>query len=276
MATYVLLHAGWAGGWQWRTVAAHLRAAGHEVFTPTLTGLGERAHLASPEVGLETHIQDVLGVLEFEDLHDVVLVGHSYSGMVVTAVAERVPERIGQLVYVDAFVPRDGQSLNDIGGPAPQAYFTRAARQRGDGWRIPHDPPGAPRTPRRTDQPLKTGEQAVEVKNPAAAALPRAYIACTRKSPHWAFTPILNQTAVRVQAEGWRYRELPTAPYPMETMPLELANVLLDLGRCAPSRLDQDSYQGRRWLRSPKGQGYASCTHSGPLILAFWPAYLPE
>src|SRR5262249_49574993 len=161
MATYVLLHAAWAGGWQWRTVAAHLRAAGHEVFTPTFTGLGERAHLASPEVGLETHIQDVLGVLAYEDLHAVVLVGYSYSEMVSTAVAERVPERIAQLVYVDAFVPQDGQSLNDIIGSQLQAYFTRVARSRGDGWRIPHDPPGAPRTPRMTDQPLKTGEQPV-------------------------------------------------------------------------------------------------------------------
>src|SRR5690349_14070720 len=123
MITYVLLHGGWAGGWQWRAVAQHIRAAGYEVYTPTFTGLGERAHLASPEVGLETHIQDVLGVLEYEDLHEMVLVGHSYSGMVSTAVAERVPERIAELVYVDAFVPQDGQSLNDIIGLNLQAYF---------------------------------------------------------------------------------------------------------------------------------------------------------
>src|SRR6266498_5853186 len=111
MATYVLLHAGWAGGWQWRAVAQRLRMEGHEVYTPTFTGLGERVHLASSEVGLETHIQDILGVLTYEDLHDVILVGHSYSGMVSTAVAERVPERLAHLVYVDAFVPQDGQSL---------------------------------------------------------------------------------------------------------------------------------------------------------------------
>jgi len=250
MVTYVLLHAGWAGGWQWRTVAAYLRAAGHEVFTPTFTGPGERVHLASPEVGLETHIQDVLGVLEYEDLRNVVLVAHSYSGMVSTAVAERVPERIGQLIYVDAFVPQDGQSLNDIVGSQLQAYFARVARSRGDGWRIPHDPPGAPRTARMTDQPLKTGEQAIEIKNPAAAMVPRIYIACTQKSPNWSFTPILDQTAARVRAEGWQYRELPTGHYPMQTLPLELANALLDLVGCAPSRLDQGSYQGGRWLRS--------------------------
>ncbi len=87
---------------------------GHERFTPTYTGLGERVHLARPEVGLETHIADVLGVLEFEDLRNVLLIGHSYGGMVATAVADRVPERLAQLVYIDAFVPRDGQSLFDL------------------------------------------------------------------------------------------------------------------------------------------------------------------
>jgi pimeloyl-ACP methyl ester carboxylesterase len=245
MATYMLLHAGWAGGWQWRAVAQHLRAAGHEVFTPTFTGLGERVHLASPEVGLETHIQDVLGVLEYEDLHEVTLVGHSYSGMICTAVAERMPERLVQLVYVDAFVPQDGQSLNAIVGPALQAYFVRAARSRGDGWRIPHDPPGASRTPRMTDQPLKTGEQAVEVKHPVAAALPHTYIACTQKSPDWVFTPILAQTAARVRAEGWHYRELPTGHYPMETMPHALADLLLDIAQPALQRLGQSIHSDR-------------------------------
>lgn len=163
MATYVLLHAAWAGGWQWRSVATLLRNVGHEVFTPTLTGLGERAHLACPEVGLDTHVQDVLGVLEYEELDDLVLVGHSYSGMVITAVAEHLPEQIDQLVYLDAFVPQDGQSLNDILGPDLQAHFVRMARRYGKGWRVPHDPPGMPRTAKRTDQPLKTGTQPVEI-----------------------------------------------------------------------------------------------------------------
>jgi pimeloyl-ACP methyl ester carboxylesterase len=239
MSTYVLLHAGWAGGWQWRAVAQRLRAMGHEVFTPTFTGLGVRVHLSSPEIGLETHIQDVLGVLTYEDLHSVVLVGHSYSGMVSTAVAERVPERIAHLVYVDALIPQDGQSLNDIVGPELQAYFARVARSRGDGWRIPHDPPGAARTPRMTDQPLKTGEQAVAVQNPAAAALPHTYIVCTQKSPNWALTPLLDQTAARVRMEGWRHQELPTGHYPMETMPHALADMLLDLAWCAPRVRDQ-------------------------------------
>jgi pimeloyl-ACP methyl ester carboxylesterase len=114
MATYVLVHGGWHGGWCWQKVTPRLRAAGHDVYTPTLTGLGERAHLLTPAVGLETHIEDVLGVLHYEDLQQVVLVGHSYGGMVITGVADQVPERIAQLVYLDAFVPQDGQSLIDL------------------------------------------------------------------------------------------------------------------------------------------------------------------
>ena len=116
MATFVLVHGGWAGGWQWREVAGLLRAAGHEVFTPTLTGLGERVHLANPDIGLDTHIQDILMVLEYEELRDVILVGYSYSGMVITGVAELAPERISQLIYLDAFVPQDGQSMLDNAG----------------------------------------------------------------------------------------------------------------------------------------------------------------
>ncbi len=177
MTTFVLVHGGWAGGWQWREVAALLRAAGHEVFTPTLTGLGERVHLAHPDVGLDSHIQDILMVLEYEELRDVVLVGYSYSGMVITGVAERAPERLAHLVYLDAFVPQDGQSMLEILGPDVAAFIQQMAQAYGDGWRIPHDPPDAPR---RTPHPLKTGQQPVSVKNPSAAALPRTFIYCTQ------------------------------------------------------------------------------------------------
>ena len=96
MATFVLVHGAWLGGWCWQRVAPHLRRAGHEVYTPTLTGLGERAHLLSRDVGLDTHVQDIVGVLECEDLLEVILVGHSFGGMVVSGVAERVPDRLGR------------------------------------------------------------------------------------------------------------------------------------------------------------------------------------
>ena len=121
MAVFVLVHGGFHGGWCWRRVAVHLRVAGYEVYTPTLTGLGERAHLAIPEIGLETHIRDVLAVLEFEDLRDVILVGHSMARMVVTGVAERDSDRLAHLVYLDADVPRGGESSLDCNGVRGQA-----------------------------------------------------------------------------------------------------------------------------------------------------------
>jgi pimeloyl-ACP methyl ester carboxylesterase len=117
MATYVLVHGGHHGGWCYQKVARLLRAAGHEVYTPTLTGLGERRHLLSAEVDLEMHVVDVAKLLVFEDLHDVILAGHSYGGMVITGVADRARERIRELVYLDAAHPRNGESLADVAAP---------------------------------------------------------------------------------------------------------------------------------------------------------------
>jgi len=114
MATVVLVHGTTAGGWVWRKVAPRLRAAGHVVYTPTLTGLGERVHLATRETGLTTHIDDIVNTLVFEELTDVVLAGHSYGGMVITGVVDRVPERIGRLIYLDAVVSEDGEALVDL------------------------------------------------------------------------------------------------------------------------------------------------------------------
>ena len=121
MATYVLVHGGGHGGWCYAKVAPLLRAAGHDVYTPTLTGLGERSHLVGPNVTLDLHIRDVVQVLQVEDLHDVILVGHSYGGMVVTGVADRAADRIGRLVYLDAANPVNGQSLVDVAGPVINA-----------------------------------------------------------------------------------------------------------------------------------------------------------
>ncbi|WP_331763720.1 alpha/beta hydrolase family protein [Streptomyces anthocyanicus] len=114
MTAYVLVHGAWHGGWCWRRTAELLRMAGHEVHTPTLTGLGERAHLVSPEIGLRTHVDDLLGVLTYEDLRDVVLVGHSYAGLVVREAADRMPERVSRITMVDAWAGKDGQSLEDL------------------------------------------------------------------------------------------------------------------------------------------------------------------
>ena len=116
MATYVLVHGGAHGGWCYQRVARILRSAGHDVYTPTMTGLGERAHLVSADVDLDLHISDIVAVLHYEDLRDVILVGHSYGGMVITGVADRATDRIGRLVYLDAANPVNGQSLVDVAG----------------------------------------------------------------------------------------------------------------------------------------------------------------
>jgi pimeloyl-ACP methyl ester carboxylesterase len=124
--TYVLVHGGAHGGWCYQRVARILRSAGHEVYTPTLTGLGERAHQLAPGIDLGTHITDIAAVLHYEDLRDIILVGHSYGGMVITGVGDRAPERVGKLVYLDAATPSDGQSLVDVAGP-----MMLAARRQG-------------------------------------------------------------------------------------------------------------------------------------------------
>jgi pimeloyl-ACP methyl ester carboxylesterase len=117
MATYVLVHGGAHGGWCYQRVARILRAEGHEVYAPTLAGLGERSHLLSPDIDLDLHIRDVVAVLHYEDLHDVILVGHSYGGMVITGVGDRAAGRVGKLVYLDAANPKNHQSLVDVSGP---------------------------------------------------------------------------------------------------------------------------------------------------------------
>ena len=118
MATFVLVHGGWAGNMVWRELAPRLRKAGHDVYAPTLTGIGARKHLLNREIDLDTHIQDVVGVIDDADLSDIVLVGHSYGGMVISGVADRVPEKVASLIYLDAFVPENGQSLLSIVRPA--------------------------------------------------------------------------------------------------------------------------------------------------------------
>jgi pimeloyl-ACP methyl ester carboxylesterase len=121
MATYVLVHGGGHGGWCYQPVARILQAEGHTVYAPTLTGLGERAHLLSAAVDLDLHIRDVVAMLHSEDLRDVILVGHSYGGMVITGIADRAADRIGKLVYLDAANPVNGQSLVDVAGPVIEA-----------------------------------------------------------------------------------------------------------------------------------------------------------
>jgi len=230
----VLVHGAWLGGWVWKDVVPRLQAAGYPVFAPTLTGLGERAHLASPDVNLDTHIQDIVNVIWYEDLRAVRLVGHSYAGMVISGVAERVPERLAQLIYLDAFVPRDGQTVHDIVPPEDAQHNRDVAHTQGDGWRIPLDGDlgagdlerGQWMRSRFGEQPLKAYEQPVHLNNPQAAALPRTYIHCTAKPVRDFFAPYAQQAA---DDPAWRLRTLPGDHMAMVTMPDALAAVLLEL-----------------------------------------------
>ena len=192
MATYVLVHGGGHGGWCYQKVARLLRSAGHDVHTPTLTGLGERSHLLRPDIDLDFHILDVTTLLHFEDLRDVILVGHSYGGMVITGVGDRAADRIGKLVYLDAANPTNGQSLLDVAGPMIE--MVRPLGQIIDGVEVVLLPqPGAAAfygvtdagdqawmDARLTPHPWKCFEQKLELANEDALwAIPQCHIVCT-------------------------------------------------------------------------------------------------
>jgi pimeloyl-ACP methyl ester carboxylesterase len=192
VSTFVLVHGGGHGGWCYGSVARILRADGHEVYAPTLTGLGERAHLMRPDVDLEMHIRDIVAVLHYENLRDVILVGHSYGGMVITGVADRAPDRVGRLVYLDAATPVNGQSLLDVAGPMIEA--TRPLGTVVDGVELVLLPgEGAGRfygvtdpadlvwmDDRLTPHPWRSFEQRLELTNEEALwAIPQFHIVCT-------------------------------------------------------------------------------------------------
>lgn len=228
MTTFLIAHGAWSAGWSWKKMRPLLHDLGHELITPTYTGLGERVHLATPEVGIETHIADILGVLRFEDLNNVFLVGHSYGGMVATGVADRAPERLAHLIYLDAFVPRNGQSLFDLQSPELQAAKREAVQKDGDGWLVPQNPlpPDTSEsdvawiTPRRVMQPLITFEQPINLTG-AVDRLPKSYIKCTRIGPE----DVFKDFAQRARDEGWNYFEIDSSHSPHITAPQALANL---------------------------------------------------
>lgn len=241
MATFVLVHGAWHGGWCWQKVIPFLEAAGYEVYAPTLTGLAERASELSPDVGLETHIQDVVGLLEEKNLQNVVLVGHSYGGMVITGVVDAVPERIAHLVYLDTFVPRDGESMVDVSRLVVRLLLRK--QTCADGWRVDSQGTyGVTTEPDRswvlskvTPQPLKTFEQPLHLRNPAIVSTkPRTHIDCTGGGSFFLLMRslmrhVLVRRALPPTDAGWLLRQLPTGHDAMITMPRELADLLLEV-----------------------------------------------
>lgn len=229
MTTFVLVHGAWGGSWGWRDFANLLRADGHEVYTPSLTGQGERVHLGGPQVNLSTHVTDVENVFRYEDLADVTLVGHSYGGMVITGVVDRIPDLISHLVYVDAFLPRDGESCFDLGGAG--------GRERAnieDGWKVlpgtlappPATPEAAERLRKLSPQPLGTFDEKVRLSVPLEErAFSLAYVKATAGPPM--DTSAFWQAAARTKADPrWRYYELPCGHGIQREMPHELKAIL--------------------------------------------------
>ncbi|MCC7369058.1 MAG: alpha/beta hydrolase [Chloroflexi bacterium] len=233
MATFVLVHGAWGGAWSWnKFVAPLLRAAGQEVYAVTLTGLGDRSHLSSPEVSLDSHIQDVVNVLFYEDLTDVILVGHSYGGNVITGVADRVPERLQQLIYLDAATPQDGQASADS-FPGRRQQIEEQARRDGDGWKVaPGDaPPDQPAeitawgTPRRSPMPIKTMTTPVRLTR-GETTLPRTFVYCTLdKKPG---SPQAERAERVRNNPKWAFYELNTGHNLHYTAPKETVAILLE------------------------------------------------
>jgi len=233
MATFLVAHGAWSAGWAWKKMRPLLRARGHELHTPTHTGLGERAHLASPDVDLETHIADILGVLQAEDLANVILIGHSYGGMVATGVADRARERIAKLVYIDAFAPRDGDSVFSL-TPDRQAAMIETANKSGEGWKMPPSAMPADTSaadqawanPRRMPQSLKTFAQKLRFQH-GELTLPRHYIYCKRCPPDDRFRQFYD----RAKGENWGHYEIDASHNPHITAPEALAALLDGIAR---------------------------------------------
>lgn len=233
---YVLVHGAWHGGWCWQQVSSILRADGAIVYTPTLTGLGEHKNVLSPAVNLETHISDIVNLIEMEDLHNVILVGHSYAGIVITGVADRIPERLSKLVYLDALLVENGQSALSIQPPAVQQLMKKSAAKDG-GLTIPAWPAvtfGVKDTAaarwvdaRLTGHPLRTFSQPLTLHHPYGNHLPKIFIACTVDVLP-AIVPFAEKTK---HSKDWTYHELVTGHDAMLTAPRETAALLTSFSK---------------------------------------------
>jgi pimeloyl-ACP methyl ester carboxylesterase len=243
LATYVLVPGAWLGGWAWRDVTARLRPEGHEVYPITLTGLGEREHLARPEIDLETHIADVVNTITWNDLDDIVLAGHSYAGIVVTGVADRIPERLSRLVYVDSAPFADGMSMISLFPPEARAGLEETVTTFGDGWRLPFpgfealaadasiegisDEQKAFVASKASAQPWRTWTDPLKLANGSPATYERVLIACgDMLGAIAAGIPEI----VAMTSPPWGYFEIHTGHWPMFSTPGELAGVLGRIG----------------------------------------------
>jgi pimeloyl-ACP methyl ester carboxylesterase len=245
MATFVLVPGFWLGGWAWREVAHHLSEAGHQTYPITLTGLADRVHLAAPDVGLDTHITDVLNVIRYNDLRDVVLVGHSGANMPVTGVADRAPDRLARVVYVDSGPLPDGMAQLDFNDPQAREEVEKQVASEGDGWRIPvpdFDPAADPvnlaglteehlRRMRElsTPQPFRTAADPLR-RPERPPAVPKSLVANTFSLAQVdKLAGSGNPVFALMNRPEWTRHELPTGHWPMLSRPYELAALLEEI-----------------------------------------------
>ena len=232
MATFLCVSGAWHGGWCWKRVRTSLQALGHDVFTPSLTGLGDRQHLLSPEVNLETHIDDVVNLIVAEELSDVVLCGHSYGGCVISGVADRIEHRIKALIYLDALVLNDGESAYDAMPPEIPAAQIEEARLFGEGWKVrpvpaevynvnPADREWVDR--RSTPHPLAAFQQPLRLGGGSDKVQDITYIFATG----WGPSPLLVAHYSRAKRRGWKTREVSCGHDVMVDMPESVMGELL-------------------------------------------------
>jgi len=217
---FLFVHGAWGGGWEYAKIDSILTENGDVVFRPTLTGLGERRHLADTEINLTTHVSDIVNLIKFENLHYIILIGHSYGGMVISGVAEQVPERIKQLIYLDAFVPKNGESIKTIMDTALWKEVMSPMIKNGF-ISYPFGNPN-PGPPTDVPQPLKTFTETIRVTNALVTKIPSTYILMT-KDGEAAFEGI---GASRARERGWKILFLEGGHYPMRDQPIELVKKL--------------------------------------------------
>jgi pimeloyl-ACP methyl ester carboxylesterase len=243
MANFVLVPGFWLGGWAWKDVAKLLREKGHEVFPVTLTGLGERVHLANQETNLDTHVADVINLIKYNELEDVYLAGHSYGGLVITQIADQIPEKLAKLIYVDSAPLPDGAALINFYQPAQRAVFEKSVAEQGDGWLLPLPPKNSPLLAESlkdmddeawtrfeklaTPQPFNVALQKLDLKNPQRKDLPKfailsSFTTAQVKELIASDAPIFQELA----DPKFEFAELPTGHYPMFSRPIELAGLL--------------------------------------------------
>ncbi|GLU55558.1 alpha/beta fold hydrolase [Dyadobacter frigoris] len=228
---YVLVHGAWHGGWCWQKVSKNLRANGAEVYTPTLSGLGEHRNTLNKDINLDTHIEDIVNLIVMEDLRNVILVGHSYAGTVIAGVADRIPERLNKLIFLDAMIVRNGESALSV-HPKEAREYSENSSKSSNGLSIPSFPVEAFGitnkedakwiNERLTPQPFKTFTQTLVLKNPYGNHLPLIYIACTNPQ-----MPVLKTFSDRVKNDkNWKHYSLNTGHDAMITVPDELSALL--------------------------------------------------